>query len=153
MVAAKLVATCFGIGYLQKGAGTVAALFCCLIWWLCRIDAVSWPLQLLLIAAIFIAGVWASAMVEKEWGHDSNRVVIDEVSGMSIGLFLLPHSWIYIILSFVIFRALDITKPLAIRRMEALPSGWGVMMDDLLAGIYTIIILHFLLLTKLIPFA
>ncbi|GAA4734406.1 phosphatidylglycerophosphatase A family protein [Flavisolibacter ginsenosidimutans] len=145
MIVNKLIATCLGIGYLQKGAGTVAALFCCLLWWALRIDQTSWVEQTTHILVLFFAGVWVSARVEKIWGHDSNRIVIDEWLGMSVALFLLPFSWMNYLLAFILFRFFDIAKPLFIRNAEAAPAGWGVMLDDLLAGIYSAVILHLLI--------
>ncbi len=149
MNASKLIATCFGIGYLQKGAGTVAALFCCLFWYLLRIDRTLAVEQAVHIAALFFAGVWVSSAVEKVWGHDSNRIVIDEWMGMSIALFLVPFTWLNFVAAFVLFRFFDIAKPLCIRRMEAAPQGWGVMLDDLLAGLYSNLLLHLLIKSHL----
>lgn len=138
----KLIATCFGIGYMQKGAGTVAALFCCVVWGLLKIDGTSPLAQLGYIALLFFVGVWASSGVEGEWGHDSNRVVIDEWLGMSVALFLVPFTLVNFTAAFVLFRFFDIAKPLFIRRMERAPRGWGVMLDDLLAGIYSALLLQ-----------
>ncbi|RYF85987.1 MAG: phosphatidylglycerophosphatase A [Chitinophagaceae bacterium] len=138
----KLLATCFGIGYLQKGAGTIAALFCCVVWYLLRVDQLHFLLQLILILSILLTGIWSAAKVESEWGHDSNRVVIDEWLGMAVTLFLVPFTWWNFAVGFVLFRAFDIGKPFFIRKLEALPGGWGVMFDDLLAGIYSAVILQ-----------
>lgn len=145
MILYKLIATCLGIGYLQKGAGTLAALFCCLFWYAFRLDQTSWVSQAIQIIILFFVGVWVSAKLEKEWGHDSNRIVIDEWLGMSVASFLLPFTWINYVLAFVLFRFFDIAKPLGIRKAEAVPSGWGVMLDDLLAGIYSAVILQLFL--------
>jgi phosphatidylglycerophosphatase A len=145
----KIIATCFGIGYLQKGAGTIAALFCCALWYVFDWYQWSFLLQLIHIAVLFLIGVVCAANVEKEWGHDSNRVVIDEWMGMIVALFLVPFTWINLLLAFVLFRLFDIFKPLYIRKAEALPSGWGVMADDLLAGIYSNVILHLLIKSHL----
>jgi len=142
MSLSKLVATCFGIGYLRKGAGTLAALFCCLIWYALRIDRASIAVQTVQIIVMFFIGVWVSASVEKEWGHDSNRIVIDEWLGMSVALFCVPFTLINYLLAFGLFRFFDIVKPLAIRKAEAAPGGWGVMLDDLLAGIYSAVLLQ-----------
>lgn len=149
MIAIKFFATCLGIGYIQKGAGTIAALFCCAVWYLLRIDQSTALSQLMLIAALFFAGAWCSTVVEKDWGHDSNRVVIDEWMGMSVALFAVPFSWVNYSIAFVLFRFFDIAKPMFIRKAEALPGGWGVMLDDLLAGIYSAVILHLLIKSHL----
>ena len=142
MTASKWLATCLGIGYIQKGAGTIAALFCCLIWYVARVHSAPVLFQLLILTFVFLTGVWASTILEKKWGHDSNRIVIDEVLGMGVGLILLPVGWKTLVIAFIVFRFFDIVKPLYIRKMEDLPSGWGVMADDLLAGIYTNIIMQ-----------
>ncbi len=138
----KLISTSLGIGYIGKGAGSVAAAVCCLAWYFIQIRGVNTPATFAVITLLFFAGVWAASVVEREWGKDPNRVVIDEVQGMCVSLFMLPVTWKYVLLAFILFRFFDITKPLFIRKAEALPSGWGVMMDDLLAGICSNVILQ-----------
>lgn len=142
MALSKFIASFFCIGYIQKGAGTVAALIYCLIWYFFGGGAIALWLQLLLIVVLFMVGVIVSGIVEKKWGHDSNRVVIDEVQGMMTALFLLPTDWRYGVAAFVLFRFFDIVKPLGIRKMESVEKGWGVMLDDLLAGIYSNVLLQ-----------
>lgn len=149
MIAVKLIATCLGIGYIQKGAGTIAALFCCALWYLLRIDQATIIVQAGYIVGLFFIGAWSSTVAEKEWGHDSNKVVVDEWLGMSVALFALPFSWVNYAIAFVLFRIFDIAKPFYIRRAEAVPKGWGVMLDDLLAGIYSALILHLLIKSHL----
>jgi phosphatidylglycerophosphatase A len=91
---------------------------------------------------LFFVGVYTATLVEKEWGHDSNRVVIDEVHGMLVSLFLLPSGWQYLLAAFVLFRFFDIAKPLGVKKMENFRSGWGVMLDDVLAGLYSNVLLQ-----------
>ena len=81
-------------------------------------------------------------MVEPIWGKDHGRVVIDEVAGMCISLLFVPVTIGYVLAGLILFRFFDIAKPLFIRKLELLPGGWGVMMDDILAGVYTNILLH-----------
>jgi phosphatidylglycerophosphatase A len=150
MSGAKIIATSFGIGYIQKGAGTVAALFCCLLWYVMGMAAFPWWAQLLVITGFFFIGAAAASEVEDEWGHDSNRVVIDEVQGMLTALFLLPAHWHYMLAAFVLFRFFDIAKPLGIRRLEFVKSGWGVMLDDLMAGIISNVLLQAVITSQLI---
>ena len=145
MFAAKLISTCFGIGYLQKGAGTLAAIMVSLAWLLLPEKGIGFVYYILMVTLIFFCGQWASGIVEKQWGHDSNRIVVDEVLGMTVSLFLVPVQWKYVLLAFVHFRFFDILKPLYIRKAEKL--SWGVMADDLLAGIYANIILQLLIRT------
>lgn len=149
MQVSKLIATCFGIGYIQKGAGTIAALFCCVLWYFIKPAYSSIWLELLILLSLFFIGVLSSQVVEKVWGKDSNRVVIDEVQGMMTALFLVPVSLPYFLTALFLFRFFDIAKPLYIRRMEVFPGGWGVMLDDLLAGIYSCVILQILIQSHL----
>jgi phosphatidylglycerophosphatase A len=136
----KIIATGFGIGYIRKGSGTVAAALCCVFWYFFGGgNPVAESLVVLVITAI---GVWSASEVERYWGVDNNRVVIDEIAGMGISLLFLPVTLTTVCVAFVLFRFFDIVKPLYIRRAENLPGGWGVMADDLLAGIYTNILLQ-----------
>jgi len=138
----KIIASIFGIGFL-KGGGTYAALVTCGgIWLLWQSPAFQNPFYLLVITiAITLLGVYVSNKVEPDWGEDSSRVVIDEVAGMLIAMLFIPANIYFLLAGFILFRFFDIVKPLYIRKMEALPSGTGVMMDDVLAGVYSNILL------------
>lgn len=93
------------------------------------------PLFTLLLLPL---GVYVSQQAEKAWGHDSNRIVIDEVAGMAISLLFVPLRYDTFVIAFVLFRFFDIVKPLYIKKAARLPHGWGVMMDDVVAGFYTL---------------
>lgn len=80
--------------------------------------------------------VWAAGRAEHAWGHDARRIVIDEAVGMAATLFWLPAGFEVAIAGFFAFRFFDILKPFPVRRAERLPGGYGVVADDLLAGIY-----------------
>jgi phosphatidylglycerophosphatase A len=138
----KIIASIFGIGFL-KGGGTYAALVTCgFIWLLWQSPAFQNPLYLLIITIVItLLGVYVSNKVEPDWGEDSSRVVIDEVAGMLIAMLFIPANIYFLLAGFILFRFFDIVKPLYIRKMEALPSGTGVMMDDVLAGVYSNILL------------
>jgi len=138
----KLIASIFGIGYIRKGGGTVAAAFAVLAWWLLFRSHSMPVLQFLLTLATVLLGIWAGNIVEKDWGKDSYRVVIDEVAGMFVSVLFIPPDWKWLLAGFVLFRFFDIAKPLYIRRMEVFRGGWGVMLDDVLAGIYANIVLQ-----------
>lgn len=144
MILAKLISTCLGIGYIRKGAGTIAALIGCIAWYFIQVRGVNALFDVAAILVLTLIGIWSATIVEEEWGKDSNRVVIDELLGMWISVFLIPAELKYIALAFVLFRFFDIVKPVYIRKAEALPGGWGVMADDVLAGIYSNILLHIL---------
>jgi phosphatidylglycerophosphatase A len=138
----KIIASIFGIGFL-KGGGTYAAIVTCGgIWLLWQCAALQNPFYLLAITIIItLWGVYVSNKVEPDWGEDSSRVVIDEVAGMLITMVFIPQNLYFLLAGLVLFRFFDIVKPLGIRKMEALPSGTGVMMDDVLAGVYSNILL------------
>ncbi len=146
----KLFSTSLGIGYIGKGGGTYAAIFCCICWYLAWGGGTP-PLfiSLLITAIITFVGVWSSSVVEHIWGKDPQRVVIDEVAGMCIGLLFIPVKVKYVLCGLILFRFFDIVKPLYVRKMELLPGGWGIMMDDVLAGIYTNILLYAVVWFKL----
>jgi len=139
----KLLATVLGIGY-AKGGGTVAAVACCLFLYLARNHQVllrPWPAGLLTVGLLAL-GTLAAQRVEAAWGKDSYRVVIDEVAGMWVSMLLLPLTGPRLLVGLVLFRFFDIVKPLFIRKMEQIPGGAGVMLDDVLAGLYTNVLLH-----------
>jgi phosphatidylglycerophosphatase A len=140
----KFICSWFGIGYIRRGGGTVAALFCCIFWFF--IDRFHPGTIHLIIATLLITavGIWSAGKVEAVWGKDSYRVVVDEVAGMATSLLFLPVQLKYLLTAFILFRFFDIVKPFYIRRLEKLPGGWGVMADDLLAGVYTNIIVQFI---------
>ena len=141
--AALAIAT-FGVGYLPLIPGTFGSMVGVAIFLLfARARAVYLPLQLLFIPVIVVLGVWAASRTEKLLGKkDPGKVVVDEVAGQMISLlplaFLVPDGpWIvWVIVSFNLFRLFDIFKPYPARRFEALHGGFGIMADDVVAGIY-----------------
>lgn len=137
----KLFASCLGIGYV-KGGGTLAAILCCAGWYLVQADGNFSTLMIGVSAAITLAGIWSATKVEPDWGKDSSRIVIDEAAGMCISLLFVPVTVKFLVAALLLFRFFDIVKPLYIRKAESLRGGWGVMMDDVLAGLYTNILLQ-----------
>ena len=145
----KMISSFFGIGYIGKGAGTIAAAVCCLCWWLIPAFRNGYGFALMASILIVIVGIWSAGKVESVWGKDHQQVVIDEVAGMCLSLLWIPVYPKYILAAFLLFRFFDIVKPLFIRRLELLPGGWGVMLDDLLAGLYANIVLQLMIATNL----
>jgi phosphatidylglycerophosphatase A len=145
----KITSTSLGIGYIGKGAGTVAAVACSVCWYFAYRNGYQPIPSILITVAITLLGIWSSNVVSEIWGKDPARVVIDEVAGMCVSLLFIPVSLKYIIAALVLFRFFDIAKPLFIRKLEKLPGGWGIMLDDVLAGIYANIVLQIILLLKL----
>lgn len=144
----RLIASVFGVGYVSKGGGTLAALLCCIFWYALRVD----PFGIATLTATGVlagVGVWSSYAVEPGWGKDSSKVVIDEVAGMMVTLVFVPVGVQYVLSGFLLFRFFDIVKPLFIKKTEQLPGGWGVMMDDVQAGLYANGVLQLIIFFKL----
>lgn len=146
----KLISTVFGIGYVGKGGGTLAAFLCCLLWYGFLYKVNNQHIAVVITVIILFLGVWSAGKVESEWGVDSNKVVIDEIGGMCVSLLFIPVTMVNILVGLLLFRFFDIVKPFFIKKMEKLPVGWGVMMDDLLAGIYANILLQLMVWSKLV---
>jgi phosphatidylglycerophosphatase A len=142
-----LIATFFGIGHLQPGSGTWASAVTILLWWTaCRWLPAGWemPVALLASVAMTLIGIPTSTVVARESGiKDPGFVVIDEVAGQMIALIGVPVHWKYLVAGFILFRSFDIVKPFPLRRLESLPGGTGIMMDDVGAGLYALVLLQF----------
>jgi phosphatidylglycerophosphatase A len=137
---AVFIATSFGTGFSPFAPGTVGALLAVIFYYF-LIPAEPVTLALI-IGAISIIGIWAATETEKQYGHDASAINIDEVVGMLITLFALEKTFFNIIAGFILFRFFDIVKPWLINRAQLLPRGWGVMLDDVAAGIFSCLILH-----------
>ncbi len=146
----KLIATALGVGYLPVAPGTWGALLAFVITWLLHIYGyLSNPLLIILVIVFTLLGTIASHKLKDEWGKDPSITVIDEVVGYWITLVFVPFHLYTFIAAFILFRIFDISKPLFIRKLEELPYGFGVMADDLLAGIYANICLQILVISLL----
>ncbi len=142
----KAFATALGAGYSPFAPGTAGAIVGCFALWLFEkyniISTTSTPILFIgLITGTTVLGIIATNNLEKEWGKDPQKVVIDEVVGLWITMMFIPFTWLNLLIAFVLFRFFDIAKPLGIRKMENLGGGLGVMADDMLAGIYGNIVL------------
>ena len=137
---ARLVATGIYTGYSPVAPGTAGSLFALAILWLLRPSDFILGTGLILLSPL---GVWASSRVEREevqkgGKHDPSIVNIDEIVGMGLSVVLLPHAVprVWWIAGFLLFRLFDIVKPFPADRAQRLPGGWGIMIDDVIAGIY-----------------
>ena len=136
----RFAATFFYLGKLPFAPGTWGSLGALLLWLLLPI---SFSIHLSVIVFLFVLGVYSSNKMAKYMDdHDPSEVVIDEAVGMGISLFMLPHSFGLYLLAFVLFRIFDVLKPSFIYRVQDLPGGWGIMLDDVLAGLFTLAIVH-----------
>ena len=139
---AYIIATGFGSGYSPLIPGTAGSFIALMIFILAPLDNASW---LIICLIVFFTGVWAAQIVEKEHGKDPGLVVIDEFVGQWISLLFLPRIFLVFIAAFIIFRILDILKPFPANDSQKLAHGWGIMIDDVIAGIYTNLIIQLLL--------
>ncbi|HTW62720.1 MAG TPA: phosphatidylglycerophosphatase A [Terracidiphilus sp.] len=141
---AWIVATFFGIGRLKPGPGTWASIAAVLCWAIAAraIHLAPHALLLALLAGIALAlilGIPASTIAARESGiEDPGFVVIDEVIGQWIALLFCPPDWAHAFIALVLFRLFDILKPPPARQLERLPAGWGIVFDDVAAGLYAL---------------
>jgi phosphatidylglycerophosphatase A len=145
----KMIATCGGIGKI-KGGGTIAAALYTILWWLIRPSIDGIPAQVVVFLLLTAVGVYVSNKLEAEWGKDSSKIVIDEAAGMCCTLLFVPHQWQLALMGLAAFRFFDIVKPLFISRAEKLPAGWGVMADDVAAGVCANLVLQLVLATNIV---
>ncbi|MFZ0336549.1 MAG: phosphatidylglycerophosphatase A [Terracidiphilus sp.] len=141
---AWIVATFFGAGYGKPGPGTWGSVAAVLLWaaFAISLHPSRLTLALALTLGILVAtalGIPAATIVERESGiTDPGFVVIDEVIGQWIALLSSPADWRHGLIALVLFRLFDITKPFPVRRLERLPGGWGIVFDDVAAGLYAL---------------
>ena len=141
-----MIGTFFGIGHLQPGSGTWASATTVALWW----AASKWlpiaslvPVSIAVSGLVTLIGIPPSTVVARESGiKDPGFVVIDEVAGQMIALIAVPVNWKYMLAGFILFRSFDILKPFPLRRLESLPGGTGIMMDDVGAGLYALALLQ-----------
>ena len=134
----RIVATFFYLGKLPIAPGTWGSLGALFLWLFLPITT---SVHLSVILTLFVLGVYSSHKVAKYLKvHDPSEVVIDEAVGMGISLFMLPHNWVLYLIAFLLFRFFDILKPSFIYQIQNFPGGWGIMLDDVLAGLFTLAI-------------
>jgi len=131
---AHLISTFFYLGYVPKMPGTVTSAVVALL--LFFLPTLPFTVSFTLLVVLVFTGIWAAGYTAHQMGiDDPSCIVIDEVIGMCAALLFLHKVWWVYLAAFVVFRILDITKPLFIRSLECLPGGFGIVMDDLAAGL------------------
>jgi phosphatidylglycerophosphatase A len=136
-------ATGFGVGYSPLAPGTLGTLIAIPVYYF--LTNIPSPIYEITLIGFFFLSVWISENAEMFFGRrDDPRIVIDEVMGFLITMLWLPKTLLFIIVGFILFRFFDILKPFPIRRVDKrLKGGFGVVLDDVIAGVYSNIILHF----------
>ena len=138
MTAWRFAAPCFYLGKLPFAPGSWGSLSTLVLWFFLPLN---YFIHSFVILILFIIGVHVSKTVAEDLDdHDPSEIVIDEVVGMGISLFMLPHSLALYMFGFFLFRVFDIFKPSFIYHTQNLPGGWGIMLDDVLAGLFSLAI-------------
>ena len=141
------IATAGGAGYFPIAPGTAGSVVgVAIVAGMARLPLGRWPaIGVLALASLllFAAGVWAAGVAERFFSRtDPGQVVIDEVVGQMLTLLLMPHAtWKWLLAGFFLFRGFDIIKPFPARQAERFPRGWGIMVDDVIAGSYGMLVL------------
>ena len=136
------IATCFKVGYLPFAHGTWGSVFAILLWWVLLKDLNTYIFGAIIIIFLLIGIVVSNIIIDQSGDHDPSHIIIDELVGQWLALFLLPEGFFNIAISFILFRFFDIIKPWPIRLIEKLPKGLGVMSDDLTAGLITLVLIQ-----------
>ena len=135
---ALAAATVLGVGYVPFAPGTFGSLVGLAFWWVLPAAPSA---QAAAIIALFIVGSWSGGVAERYLGTtDPSVVVIDEVMGMLITLFLNPVGWLGAFAAFLLFRVFDVIKPFPAGSSQRLRGGVGVMIDDVIAGFYALVV-------------
>lgn len=140
----KTIATVFGIGYAPRIPGTLGSLAGLGISWLLRED---WRYQAAALLVTIVLALWSAGPTAKKMGQeDPSCIVIDEVAGMLVSVLGVAFSAKSYLAGFLLFRFFDIVKPPPIRQIQRLPGSFGILADDLLAGLAVRLVLHLALL-------
>jgi phosphatidylglycerophosphatase A len=135
---ALVIATVGGAGFAPIAPGTVASALTVALLWLVPFSHVG---LVAFFVVVTLLGVWAAEHAERALGtKDPGAIVIDEVAGMTLSVLVLPLTLPVLAVAFVLFRIFDIVKPAPARQSQALPGGAGVMVDDLVAGLYALVV-------------
>jgi phosphatidylglycerophosphatase A len=137
-----VLATGFGVGYSPVAPGTLGTLLAIPVYYF--LSNISSPIYEITLIGFFFLSVWISENAEIFFGKkDDQRIVIDEMIGFLITMLWVPKTILFVTIGFFLFRLFDILKPFPIRRLErGLKGGFGVVLDDVIAGVYANIILH-----------
>ena len=135
---AVAIATVGGVGRAPIAPGTVASALTAFVLWALPFSRVSVVIAFIVVTVV---GTWAAEHAERVLGtKDPGAIVIDEVAGMTLSVLVLPLTVPVLAVAFVLFRVFDVLKPPPARQAQALPGGFGVMVDDLFAGLYALAI-------------
>ncbi len=154
----KVIASGLGTGFSPFAPGTAGSILGILLIYLFNyiligLNVKLWTVHSLnLFAIIFVVAIgnYSIKKVHTFWEHDAPQIVIDEIAGVWIAIFAMPLKWEYYLFALVLFRLFDIFKPFYIRQIDKMKTNWSVMLDDVLAGIYSLIVIQILYHTEII---
>ncbi len=148
----KIIATGLGTGYAPVAPGTAGSVLGIVLLYIFNkwLDNAGYPMEtitlinLVAIVLVLLIGVYSIKKVHSIWKHDASEIVIDEIVGVWIAALAMPITFNYYLYGLILFRFFDIVKPFFIRRLDKKQSDWSVMLDDVLAGIYGLIVIQLL---------
>ena len=145
------IATWFGCGLVPRAPGTMGSLGAIPLYLLVAGQGrIGVAVAAFLVTAV---GVWAASVVARELGKkDPQIVVVDEVAGLLVTMLPMREvSWLAVVIGFALFRLFDVFKPWPIRKLEQLPGGWGIVLDDIVAGVFGAAVMAGLRFAKVLP--
>jgi phosphatidylglycerophosphatase A len=152
---AKLTATFFGAGLMKPGPGTWGSAATVFLWWLVTrfVGPTYQPGVAVVLAGLAIGvGIPAATLIARATGlKDPQFVVIDEVAGQLITFIAVAVTWKSLLVGFILFRGFDMLKPPPVRQLERLPEGYGIVIDDVGAGLYALAIMQLLVHFRVLP--
>jgi len=152
----KITASGLGTGYSPVAPGTAGAVLGIILLWIFNFALqrlnIGQPIILAFnfgaVILVMLIGVKSIKEVHKIWKHDAGKIVIDEIVGVWIAAFAIPFEWEYYLSALILFRFFDIAKPLYIKKFDNMKTNWSVMLDDVLAGIYSLVVLQLIIYFK-----
>ena len=138
----KLIGSGFYTGYVPIASGTFGSLVAIVIYIIPGFERLEIIIPAIIV--LFFYGLFVSSKFEKVYGKDPSQCTVDEVVGTWIALIALPKSFLIVFTTFLIWRVLDIIKPFPAAASENLPGGLGIMIDDVISGVYSLFIVHFI---------
>ena len=136
----KIIGSGFYTGYFPIASGTVGSIAAIMIYLIPGFEQLFILIPSILIFAFY--GIYIGTKFEVQYGKDPKECTVDEVVGTWISLIALPKTFLIILTTFLVWRILDIIKPPPARNLERLNGGYGIMIDDVISGFYTLIIMH-----------
>ncbi len=138
----RFIATLGPSGYAPIAPATAGSAVVAAIGWFLPVPPLAVTIALILAGTA--VAIWVCGEAEKELGHDAHPIVADEAVGQTLSLLFVPHTLVAFALSFFLFRVFDVWKPLGAREAQALPGGFGIVADDVIAGVTTCVVFHLL---------